>query len=87
MNDLKVKVRFNHDAISEKERWRVLVERTTFFKEYLCSSVTFFCHTKTTKDKIYNHTYFVDKWHITAINPQSIEVLKDEEGALSIVVT
>jgi len=94
MNKLQVKIRFNHGAKSENEIWRVIVnevkdqnpKEVVSSKEYHCADVVFFCHTETTKDSVLQDGEIVDKWHISAINPRSIEILENQKRITSMVI-
>jgi len=56
-------VRFNHDATSDLERWRVLVNGV----EHTACNVSFKCETNTSKDIItLPDGSEVTKWHIRA---------------------
>ena len=58
-----VLVRFNHDAQTELERWRVLHKGV----EYLASNVQFSCPTNTSKDIVtLPDGTETTKWHICA---------------------
>lgn len=95
MNNLQVKIRFNNDAKTENDKWRVTVNEVKDFspkdivasKEYLCADVVFFCHTETTKDSVLQDGESVNKWHISAINPKSIEVLENQKNVITMIIT
>jgi hypothetical protein len=65
---MEVLVRFNHDALRDNQRWRLLWDG----KEIICNSVRFECSTMTVKKPVFVNNESVTKWHIQPINPSKL---------------
>lgn len=64
-----VKLRFNHDAKSPNERWRLYYPETKTYKNV--AHVSFHCRTHTSHDLLKDENgNDVEKWHVTAMYTQ-----------------
>jgi hypothetical protein len=68
---LQILIRFNHDAKSDSDRWRFLMNG----KEYNCADVFCYCPTRTIKHDIIGDDGKVKtKWHVTPLNPREVTI-------------
>lgn len=78
-----VLIRFNHDALSDLERWRVLVNGV----EHTASNVSFKCETRTSKDTItLPDGTETTKWHICAEKYKGVLREVKANGEVTIVI-
>jgi hypothetical protein len=78
-----VLVRFNHDATSDLERWRVLVNGV----EHTACNVSFKCETSTSKDIItLSDGTQATKWHIRAEKYKGVLREVKANGEVTIVI-
>ncbi len=78
-----VLIRFNHDASSDLERWRVVVQGF----EYLATNVYFLCETRTSKDIVtLPDGSKTTKWHICAESYKAITRNVSENGEINFTI-
>lgn len=67
---MEILIRFNHNATSEDNRWRILIDEV----EHQCANIEILCPSKTCKAQVWNirEGKYEDKWHISPISPSKV---------------
>lgn len=78
---MDILIRYNHKSTDEHSRWRFVLDGT----EIICASVRCECPTTTIKRSILSDGEVVQKWHITPIEPKSVEIT-DIANTIHIIV-
>lgn len=78
---MNILIRYNHNSLDENSRWRFIMDG----HEIICASVVCWCATQTIKSVVVSNGESITKYHISPINPSSVEIT-EVENSLNIVV-